>query len=201
MRSSLRGRLIPYALTLAAAAAIAYFVMSQRDDQASASSLHGVLGRALLTEKPKHCTSLYNVRILQQLEGMPGDKAVAECRQDSDGTPAADSYKVLRQSRQGSRAVVTVMVSGGELSGTVMTVGAVKAPSWKLDRLKKIDIEMAPFYRAQFESLRQEGLTPQESKCAVSRIRQSFSEAEVERSIIKGTSAALSREATPCLSP
>jgi hypothetical protein len=198
MRSSLRGRLIPYALTLAAAAAIAYFVMSQRNDQASASSLHGVLGRALLTEKPKHCTSLYTVHILQQLEGKPGEQAVAECRQDTDGTPAADSYKVLRQNRQGPRAVVTVMVSGGELSGTVMTVGAVKAPSWKLDRLKKIDIEMAPFYRAQFESLRQEGLTPQESKCAVSRIRQSFSEAEVERSIIKGTSAALSRETIPC---
>jgi hypothetical protein len=198
MRSSLRGRLIPYALTLAAAAAIAYFAMSQRNDQASASSLQGVLGRALLTEKPKHCTSLYTVQILQQLEGKPGEQAVTECRQDTDGTPAADSYKVLRQSKQGPRAVVTVMVSGGELSGTVMTVGAVKAPSWKLDRLKKIDIEMAPFYRAQFESLRQQGLTAQESKCAVSRIRQSFSEAEVERSILKGTSAALSRETIPC---
>jgi hypothetical protein len=198
MRSSLRGRLIPYALTLAAAAAIAYFAMSQRDDQASASSLHGVLGRALLTEKPKHCTSLYTVQMLQQLEGMRGEKAVAECRQDTDGTPAADSYKVLRQSKQGPRAVVTVMISGGEMSGTVMTVGAVKAPSWKLDRLKRIDIEMAPFYRAQFESLRQEGLTPQESKCAISRVRQSFSEAEIERSILRGTSAALSRETISC---
>ena len=115
-----------------------------------------------------------------------------------DGTPAADSYKVLRQSKQGPRAVVTVMVSGGELSGTVMTVGAIKTPSWKLDRLKRIDIEMAPFYRAQFESLRQEGLTPQESKCAISRVRQSFSEAEIERSILRGTSAAMSRETTPC---
>jgi hypothetical protein len=141
----------------------------------------------MTTDRASDCTRLYTQAFLEQLSGDYGADAVEECRDNSDGSPDAESVTFGQISPAGGGFRVAVTLAGGDMDGTDFSLSVTRSGGWKIDRLLTVDLDMDQLAEAAAAEARDDGASSEDAACLESRVAE-ISETGYERAVIEGRS-------------
>ena len=142
---------------------------------------------SMTTDRASDCTRLYTQAFLEQMSGKVGAEAVEKCREDSDGDPDGDSVVFNEVVPASGGYQVAVTLAGGDMDGASFELTAIQSGGWKIDRLLKVDIDMAQFAAEAAEEAREDGASAEDAACLESRVAE-LNESEYERAIVESRS-------------
>ena len=168
------------------------------------TAIRNLVTEAMTTDRASDCTRLYTQAFLEQIAGEVGSEAVEDCRDNSDGSEAADSVDFKSLTRSGGDYRVVVDLIGGELDASVFALMAVRSGGvWKIDRLLAVDIDMEAQAQVAREGLSAEGYSAADADCAAQQILAA-DEAAYERAVLEGRASEYAKtildQAVSCLS-
>jgi hypothetical protein len=172
---------------------------------ADRSSIEDLLTRTYTENDPRQCTRDMTRAFLRQSFGSESG-TLDRCRRRN--TPQSEvmakSIEVHSVGASGSKATAMIRLSStNTLDGSTMTLSlAREGGHWKLNKLVDVQIDRPRFDQHLRDELGSRGYLPAETSCAVAKLDQSVSDAEIERDVIIASSSYeyIQSAAVSCLS-
>ena len=185
--------LTPESVAIAGALSLALAVIGGGAASESTDSelIETAITRGFMTGDPANCDEVYTLEFVEQTHLGTGVVAMADCREDeAEPNPRGtdpDGVEITGLQINGDRATARVTVLGGALNQAKIELGVVtEEGTWKLDRMRDVDLDRPAYDRAFAAAVRREGMSRDEARCVVDQFHRDFRMAELERSAVSG---------------